>query len=156
VSSYTVTDSLTGAFQLQVTGHRFEAIPCVTLTGSPTGVDTCSVNSRSFRSCTTVGCHGDEDAARTAYLTSKTRIENLVATVDQLLTQVPPGERDSNDGRFTVADGAGFNAELGRLKGTSTHNPFLSEQLLVASIQALRDAYNLPVPSNISLELSLR
>lgn len=156
VSSYTVTDSLTGAFQLQVTGHRFEAIPCVTSTGSPTGVDTCSVNSRSFRSCTTVGCHGDEDAARTAYLTSKTRIENLVATVDQLLTQVPPGERDSSDGRFTVADGAWFNAELGRLKGTSTHNPFLSEQLLVASIQALRDAYNLPVPSNISLELSLR
>jgi predicted CXXCH cytochrome family protein len=154
VNSFTVTDSLTGAFQLQVTGHRFEALPCLSASGVPVSVDSCAIDSRSFLSCTTSGCHGTQDAARSAYTTAKQRIDNLVASVDMLLTQVPPGELDPNDGRFTTADGAWFNAELGRLKGSSTHNPFLCEQLLVASIQALRDAYNLPVP-NISLELSL-
>ena len=71
-----------------------------------------------------------------------------------LLLLFAAGERDANDGVFTVADGAWFNARLGELPGTATHNPFLAEQLLVASIQVLEDTYGLSLPGpRVSLEL---
>jgi hypothetical protein len=155
VHRYDITDRATGEFIATSTGHRFEAIPCVDANGVPLPVQDCDVSQRLFQSCATSGCHLTPEAALNAFVSARDRIADLVATVDQMLTQVPAGERNGSDGRFTVADGAWFNAELGRLPGTSTHNPFLSEQLLRASINALRDTYGIPVPSGVSLELEL-
>ena len=61
------------------------------------------------------------------------------------------GEFNLTDGRFTVADGAWFNAELAAKKGSPTHNPFLTEQLLVASIRALEETYGLQASAKVSL-----
>ena len=140
------------------TGHLFLAIPCVDAQGIPTTTQTCTVTERQFSGCTASGCHGDATAAQSAYTTAKQRIDNLVVEVDALLAEPgPAGDLDLTDGVFTVADGAWFNARLGALPGTSTHNPFLAEQLLVATIAALKDTYNLPVPiTGVSLDRQIR
>lgn len=154
VSSFTVTDQETGEFVFNATGHLFLAIPCVDANGIPTTDQDCAVTEREFSGCTTSGCHAIADAARSAFVTANNRIQALVDEVDALLLLVPAGELDRNDGVFTVADGAWFNARLGELPGTPTHNPFLAEQLLVASIQVLKDTYGLSLPgSRVSLEL---
>ncbi len=49
-----------------------------------------------------------------------------------------------NDGRFTIADGVWFNNQLAKMTGSIVHNPFLIEQLLIASIDALQAEYNIP------------
>lgn len=140
------------------TGHLFLAIPCVDAQGIPTTNQTCTLPERQFESgCTGAGCHATGDVARNAYTTATTRIANLVADVDALLAlpAVAP-EFNRFDGIFTVADGAWFNARLGELPGTAIHNPFLAEQLLVASIQAIKDTYGVTVPAPLaSLELEL-
>jgi hypothetical protein len=55
------------------------------------------------------------------------------------------GEIDATDPTFTVAEGAWFNWNLANFGGnsvsSSTHNPFLTEALLVATIQAMTDQY---------------
>ncbi|MDH5642819.1 MAG: cytochrome c3 family protein [Gemmatimonadota bacterium] len=158
VSGYTATDAETGAFVFSATGHLFLAIPCVDAQGIPTTNQTCTLPERQFESgCTGAGCHATGDVARNAYTTATTRIANLVADVDALLAlpAVAP-EFNRFDGIFTVADGAWFNARLGELPGTAIHNPFLAEQLLVASIQAIKDTYGVTVPAPLaSLELEL-
>jgi predicted CXXCH cytochrome family protein len=146
VVSYTVTDQETGDFQLQVHGHTFEAIQCVDANGAPLPVGSeCTLAERDFASgCTTSGCHGTAEAARSAYTTATARIADLIAEVEGLLAQVPAGELANNDGRFTVADGAKFNVELAALPGSPIHNPFQIEQLLLASSAALQATYGLP------------
>ena len=64
VNRFTVTDSATGAFTLQVVGHTFQAIPCVDAQGAPTTDADCTLSQRTFRACTASGCHGSESAAR--------------------------------------------------------------------------------------------
>ncbi len=156
VSSFEVNDDETGDFLFNSTGHLFLAIPCVDAQGIPTTDQTCNLPDRQFSGCTTSGCHLGADAARTAYTTALNRIAALVAEVDSLILLAPAGERDSRDGVFTVADGAWFNARLGELPGTSTHNPFFAEQVLVASIKALRAEYGLSAPATrVSLDLEL-
>lgn len=156
VASFTVNDPLTGDFTFQATGHLFLAIPCVDSAGIPTNND-CALSQRSFQACTNGACHGSVVAARSALITATTRINNLVAEVDSLIALTPPGERDSRDGRFTVADGAWFNARLGELSGSAAHNPFLIEYLLIASVDALRAEYSLSPPvTGISLERQIR
>jgi len=144
VVNYPVTDQETGEFQLQVVGHTFQAIPCVA-DGRPLPPGTvCGIEARDFTSgCTTSGCHGSREAAVSAYTTATTRIAGLVADVTSLLAQVPVGELSPDDGRFTVADGASFNAQLASLPGSPIHNPFLIEQLLLASTAALEATYGL-------------
>ena len=143
--NYEVTDEETGDFQVRVVGHRFEAIQCVDGTGAPLpGGTDCEVTQRDFTNgCTTSGCHGSAEAARSAYTTAKTRIEGLVSDVQALLAQVPAGQLNAGDGIFTVADGANFNAQLAALPGSPIHNPFLIEQLLLASAAALEETYGL-------------
>ncbi|MCB9463485.1 MAG: hypothetical protein H6682_07360 [Candidatus Eisenbacteria bacterium] len=144
VAGYEVQDQETGQFVVTVTGHRFLAIPCVDANGIPTDDQDCETSDRIFTACANSGCHGDADAARATYTSAKARIDALVAQVDAVLAdpnQVPPGERDSNDGRFTVADGAWFNARLAALPGSSTHNPYLCEALLEASLDAIEAEY---------------
>jgi len=146
VDSYTATDGQTGGFLFQVTGHRFLAIPCVDSDTVPTQAQDCTtLAERTFRACTSSGCHGDEAAARAAYTLANGRIDPLIATVDSLLALVPPSELDPNTGVFTTAKGSKFNNDLAKTTGSSTHNPFLIEGLLLASIQALNDDYG-PFP----------
>ena len=150
VNSYSVRDSVTGQ-QLPVTGHRFLAIPCVDAQGAPTRTQTCTLQQRSFRSCTTSGCHGTEAAARSALAVAEQRLETLSAQVTAMLARVPSGEINANDTRYTSAEGAQFNAALALRAGTAAHNPFLVEALLTGSIQQLRRDYNLSVAVGVDL-----
>lgn len=151
VNAYTVTDSLTGR-QIGVTGHRFLAIPCVDARGVPTRSQACAtLPERSFRSCTTSGCHGSEAVARSVYAVAEQRLEELAAQVTAMLARVPSTEINANDTRYTTAEGAQFNAALARKAGTAAHNPFLAEALLTASITQLRRDYNLPVSARLDL-----
>jgi predicted CXXCH cytochrome family protein len=145
VVKYTVNDS-TGNFKLAVFGHRFEAIPCVDASGAPLPADSTCDSSRPLaqrdftNGCTTSGCHGSADAARTAYATAKTRIQNLIDQTNARLAQVPDSEF-SDTTKFTVAEGVTFNVQLAELPGSVVHNPFLIEQLLLASEAALDSTY---------------
>ena len=91
--------------------------------------------------CTVSGCHGSTEAAISAYTTASARIANLIADVTAQMGTVPAGELDPADGRFTVADGANFNLQLAGLPGSQVHNPFLIEQLLLATSDALTATY---------------
>jgi len=156
VSSFDVTDPETGGFVFSATGHLFKAIPCLDEQGKPLPAEECDVAERTFDSCAQSGCHGTPEAARSAFLTANDRMENLVDEVRRLLTLVPSGEFNLTDGRFTVADGAWFNAELASHKGSPTHNPFLTEQLLVASIDALEAEYGVSAAPGISRDRMFR
>jgi hypothetical protein len=149
-----ITDQETGDFQLQVVGHTFEAIQCLDAAGAPLpGGTDCELEQRDFTSgCTTSGCHGSAEAAVSAYTTAFARITDLIAEVQGKLATVPVGELSATDGRFTVADGANFNAQLAALPGSPVHNPFLIEQLLLASSAALDAAYP-PAPPAPTVKL---
>ena len=156
VARFAVNDPLTGDLAFQATGHLFVAIPCIDSAGIPNAND-CALSQRTFAACTTSGCHGSQTAARSALIAARARTENLVAEVDSLLTLVPAAENKRNDGRFTVADGAWFNARLGEMEGSPIHNPFLIEYLLLASIDVLRSEYSLSPPvTGVSLERMFR
>jgi predicted CXXCH cytochrome family protein len=146
VASFTVTDAATGQFSFQATGHLFQAIPCLDATGKPVVGDSCDVSQRSFMACANSGCHSTEGQARNLYTFAKQTVDDLITQVDDMLAQVPPSEFNLSDGKFTVADGAWFNARLGELPGSVIHNPFLVEQLLRASIQAITDTYGVSAP----------
>ena len=47
---------------------------------------------------------------------------------------------------FTVAEGARFNQQLGEIESSAVHNPFLTEALLLSSIEAVEDRYGLVAP----------
>src|SRR5690606_5816472 len=114
----------------------------------------CEPSSRDFAACAD-GCHGSEESARSAYNTARLRIDQLIQETLDLIALAPEGEQDPSDGRFTVADGAWFNVQLAALPGTSVHNPFLAEQLLVASKLALRREYDLPLARLGSTDIQL-
>jgi predicted CXXCH cytochrome family protein len=81
----TVTDKLTGAFTFQSVGHTFDAIPCPDATGVPTPcADAVAPDTvHSFVACATSGCHSAPAVARSAYVTFKGRLDNLL---DQIWT----------------------------------------------------------------------
>lgn len=156
VNQYVVTDSLTGAFQQTVTGHRFLAIPCVDASGAPTDDQTCGFTpaERSWNGCT--ACHGDATAAATALSTAELRLGLLEAQLQAQLSSplVPVADLDPTSGVFTSAKGSSFNLQLSELTGSSTHNPFLMEQLLIASIQEMDAVYG-PFPITVDLKYQL-
>jgi predicted CXXCH cytochrome family protein len=153
VTDYQMTDD-EGGFVFRATGHSFEAIPCVDGDGIPTGAETCALTERSFRSCTD-GCHGSEAAARSILIVVRQRIDNLIATIEPLLAEIPEGEF-AQPGRYTTADGARFNLQLAQKAGSEVHNPFLIEALLVASIRQIGIDYGIsPSSGEVSLELQL-
>ena len=147
VNAYEVTDANSGDHVFSATGHLFEPIPCLDASGIPVADGTCGLNTteRTFASCTTAGCHGSEDAALSAMLVAQARIANLVDELEALLAQVPADQFSRDDDVFTVAEGAEFNAGLGAITSSAIHNPFMTEALLTASIQAVQDTYNLPL-----------
>ena len=142
VYPFEVTDPLTGDFVFSATGHLFQPIPCLDAQGVPTTGD-CAVTERSFASCTD-GCHGNDPvAARTAYLSSRQTIENRVEQLADQLAQVPASEFSTSDGVLTVAEGARFNQQLAEIESSSTHNPFLTEALLLSSMDAVEAQYGI-------------
>jgi hypothetical protein len=150
VNAYEVTDAGTGSHLFSVTGHRFLPIPCVDANNLPTEDQSCAktVPARNFASCTSSGCHGDETAALSALTLAETRIANRVTELNTLLALVPTTQFSSTDTVFTVAEGARFNAQLGAIESSAVHNPFLTEALLLSSIDAVRGAYGLPALSS--------
>lgn len=142
VNRMEITDA-TGNFVFNASGHLFKPIPCLDEEGIPTAEDGCTLQERSFDSCTEAGCHGTEAAARSAYIVATTRIADLVAELDGLLARVPESEFSSEDAVFTIAEGAEFNAGLGAITSSAIHNPFLTEALLEASIRVVEDTYGL-------------
>jgi predicted CXXCH cytochrome family protein len=156
VVNYEVTDTA-DIFQVQVVGHRFEAIPCVDANGAPLPAaapcdSTTALTERDFtHGCTTSGCHGSDEAARSAYTTAKNRIQNLVDETNAKLALVPP-EEFTDSLTFTVAEGVTFNVELAELPGSPIHNPFLIEQLLLASQAALDSTYGLSGPVVVDMK----
>jgi hypothetical protein len=147
VNAYEVVDPESGDHVFTATGHLFKAIPCLNEDGVPTADDSCALNTteRTFATCATAGCHGDEDAALSAMLLAQTEIAGLVDDLEALLAQVPADQFSATDTIFTVAEGAQFNAELGAIESSAVHNPFMTEALLRASITAVEDTYNLPL-----------
>jgi len=152
VASYQVNDAETGEFLVTATGHLFEAIPCVDAQGIPVGGD-CEVSTaaRSFEGCTASGCHGDATAAFSALTSGVTAVEDAAADLLAQLETVDPnldgagGAIDAADPTFTTAEGAFFNYNLamhgGDAVGSSVHNPFLMEALLLASQTAVENEY---------------
>ncbi|MDF2697174.1 MAG: hypothetical protein K0S65_5557, partial [Labilithrix sp.] len=131
-----------------VTGHRFLPIPCVDANDIPTEDQSCgkTESERNFSSCTSSGCHGDETAAVSALTLAQGRIADRVAELNALLATVPTTEFSSTDTLFTVAEGARFNQQLGEIESSAVHNPFLTEALLLSSIEAVEDRYGLVAP----------
>lgn len=159
--TFEVTDEATGDFVFSVKGHLFRPIPCIGPDGIPLGFpDDCalSAQARSFDACVDSGCHGSEQAAFSALTAALTRTQNATDELHDLLTQVDPnleaagGAIDPTNPTFTVAEGAFFNLELAEfgnetfgtntVVGSTVHNPFLVEALLLASIRAVEDEYN--------------
>lgn len=151
VNSYEVQDD-TGNFLVTATGHRFLPIPCVDANDAPTVDQTCgkTVAERNFESCTSSGCHGDETAALSALILAQGRISNRRTELDNLLAQVPSDQFSNTDTLFTVAEGAQFNSRLAEIESSAIHNPFLTEALLLSSIDAVRTTYNLPAAASVS------
>ncbi len=64
---------------------------------------------------------------------------------------IPETEFDTEDNTITVAEGANFNAGLGDIESSAVHNPFLTEALLTASIDALIAEYGLTPSAGVNL-----
>jgi hypothetical protein len=155
VTSFTVTDKLTGNFTWQATGHLFEAIPCLDANGIPV-VGTCNESARTFKGCVGSGCHGSEQVARSALSVARTRIANLSARLKSMIDVVRSREIVGNDNKFTSAEGAEFNYQLAILPGSVVHNPFMVEALLTASITEMNRRYSIPLPTDVELTNVLR
>ena len=154
VNAYSITDPVTNNFVFNATGHLFKAIPCVDGQGIPNTGD-CALTERTFASCTGAGCHGSGAAARSAFTVATLRVSNLVQQLNAQLAGVPPSEFDSGDDVLTVAEGALFNKRLGEIESSAVHNPFLTEALLLGSMQAVQDEYGV-APSLTPAEISRR
>lgn len=172
---FTVRDEETGEFVIEVFGHLFRPIPCVDAEGVPQPFeDQCELSTaaRTFEACTGGPCHGDEQAAFSALNRAVTSIQSLADDLLALLEQVDPnlegpgGEIDDTNPTFTIAEGAFFNynlatfgnAEFGTntVVGSSVHNPFLVEALLVASIDAVQEEYGVAPALDIDWKARLR
>jgi len=172
VESFTITDQITGQFQVSSTGHRFKAIPCVDANGVPTGAANCPDGERRFNACTSSGCHASgaiasglrnllRDQLTTNYIDVMWKDKDNDGQLDPLpidsglLAQVrftTPGDFSATGAgatTLTVGEGVWFNVDLVKNADGSfgVHNPFYAEALLLASLQALRDRYTyLPAP----------
>ncbi len=164
VNSFQSTDS-TGVAVFS-TGHLFRPIPCL-VNGRPVADNNCAYDAtaRTWQACTT--CHSSVTAVVSAFAANRATLNtfanqiwvdvngdgNVNAGDTGLLTEVASTEFSTTDNKITVAEGALFNVRLvgeGRYdngdKSMGVHNPFLSQAILAASIQALTDTYGLAPP----------
>ena len=163
VNKYEIADAETGDFLFTEVGHLFLAAPCVDAQGIPqTGSCEITTAARSFVGCTASGCHTTEQVAASAATTALLEISDRATDLLDVLTQVDAnldgagGEIDAANPIFTVAEGAFFNYNLANfgaanegdpptneaLFGGAAHNPFLIRALLLSSLQAVQDTYN--------------
>lgn len=147
VAAYQGTDAATGK-KVFSTGHRFLPIPCVDASGLPTDDQNCDVSAQTFRSCVASGCHGNEGAARSAFKTAEARIALLAGQANALIAQVKAGPQKaactfSTSVPYTTCMGTQFNVSVATKVGAPVHNPFLTEQLLIASINQMKKDYSL-------------
>lgn len=154
VTKFSVRDS-SGRVTLNYTGHTFESLPCVDANGAPTRRNDCEVTARTFKSCVGSGCHGTETAARSAFSAASLRLTSLKTTLDGLLARVPTTEFSTTDNRYTTAEGSRFNSSIAGRVGSVAHNPYLTEALLIGSINAVRREYNLAITEEIDLRNTL-
>lgn len=155
VARYTATDSATGNFVFQSTGHRFIAAPCVDNNGVPTADQSCDITGKTFRSCVSGSCHASETVARTLYITDSVRIYQLVASANSAIAKVQAADSSQcalGGPTYTSCLGTQFNVSLAQAPGAFVHNPFLIEQLLVASINQLQKDYG--VTPNVGVPLT--
>lgn len=148
VVPFSSTDANGATFN--ATGHIFSAIPCM-VDGKPVPGGDCQDTQRNYTSCTGAGCHGSESVARSARFTAEQRAASLSQELSALIALIPSTEFSTVDNRFTVGEGAKFNAELGVTPGSAVHNPFLIEALLIASINEVKKTYGLSAQSTIDL-----
>ena len=144
LARFTATTPSTGTFVFQSTGHRFIAAPCVDSTGSPTTGQSCDITGKTFRSCVSGSCHASETVARTLFVTDSTRILQLIASANSAVAKVKalkPTECTLGGPKYTSCLGTQFNVSLAQAPGGFVHNPFLLEQLLVASINQIQKDY---------------
>jgi predicted CXXCH cytochrome family protein len=153
VQDYELRDPLTGGFTFRATGHSFAAIPCADGDGVPTGERNCAIEQRSFRGC--VDCHRSEEAARGALIVARQRIDRLAAEIQALLPRIPASEFSTTDGRISTGEGARFNMQLAQKKGSTAHNPFLMEALLLASVKQIELDYGLRPSAALDLQPQL-
>jgi predicted CXXCH cytochrome family protein len=152
VQNYSVTNAGTGAFTVQVVGHRFLPIPCVDANRNPTADQTCAITARSFKSCADASCHSHTEAsARTALETAESDITFFANALNQMLAQVPASQKlPAASGKVTTARGAAYNYNLALMPGSEAHNPFLVKALLKASMAQVAKDYNITPPVPIS------
>jgi predicted CXXCH cytochrome family protein len=158
VQRFTVTDKATGKFTFQSTGHRFLATPCVDANGQPTVTQTCDVTTKTYRSCVNSSCHGTEAAARSAFTTDSVRIVTLYTELDRLLV-LAKAKKPSDfgtTGTYSTGRGATFNSGLAKKPGSYVHNPFLIEQLLIASIAQVKKDYVVASPPGFDLRATIK
>jgi len=146
VSRNTITDKATGKFVFQSTGHRFKATPCVDANGLPTVDQSCTVTGQSFRTCVSGSCHASETVAKSVFNTADARIKSHTNQLTALLVLAKakrPADFTST-APMNTGRGATFNRDLALKSGSFVHNPFLIEQLLIASINQVKIDYALP------------
>ncbi|MBI4539572.1 MAG: cytochrome c3 family protein [Gemmatimonadetes bacterium] len=152
VNSFDVTDKA-GNFVVHATGHLFEPIPCLDAQGKPQPGDVqCELTQRSFKACTASGCHGTENAARSAFQVARKRIDGLVAQLNAMVAKIPKSEFSTADNRYTTGEGALFNAQMGAMPGSHVHNPFLMEALLTASMKQVTRDYGIQAAPGLVLD----
>ncbi|HEX9709966.1 MAG TPA: cytochrome c3 family protein, partial [Candidatus Thermoplasmatota archaeon] len=135
---------------VNMTGHSFQATPCVDGGGVPVNGE-CDDAQKSYKGCVAGNCHGSEAAARSIKAVAELRLDRLADELDLLVKNIPSTEFDETDSRYTSGEGAKFNVALARFHGTAVHNPFLMEALLIASIQQVKTEYGLSAQTGVSL-----
>jgi predicted CXXCH cytochrome family protein len=138
VERFTVRDTLTEAFVLEVVGHQFLATPCVNAAGIPTGERDCGKDQRRYEACAGSGCHVSAANARGLHALAESRIEPLLAQAENLYARIPTTNQSA------TRHGLNFNIQLAKKNsGQIVHNPFLLEALLRASIEQVRRDFGL-------------
>jgi predicted CXXCH cytochrome family protein len=137
------------------TGHSFYAIPCVSATGIDS-TNSCADSARSFAACTVSGCHSSAAVAQTYFESLSAEMAYFAGVLwtdvngngkidagdTGLLTKVPSTEF-KRDSIITVAEGAQFNVQLiSSDQSHGVHNPPYLRALLIATIQAVKQKYN--------------
>jgi len=166
---FQIGDPLRSGALVESTSHTFGPIPCIDAQGRPLPFRTdCDLAppARSYKACTGGACHGSEQTAFSALTAATTRIQREAGQLLAQLTAVDPnlgssGGEISAGAPFTVADGAFFNYGLatfgGNLgRGSSVHNPFLVEALLIASIQAVEEEYGVAASIAVDWDAELQ
>ncbi|MEO8333439.1 MAG: cytochrome c3 family protein [bacterium] len=155
VARFAATDKATGKFSFQSTGHRFIAAPCVDVNGIPTDGQSCALTAKTFRSCASAGCHASEGVARTLYITDSIRILQLVTSANSAIKNVKAIDATAcvlvAGKPYTSCLGTQFNVSLAQSPGAFVHNPFLLEQLLIASINQIQKDYGVTPSAGASL-----